>query len=134
MIKKLLPEIWKNKKQIAEGIKNLVFKEKDIEELVEYRRSICEKCIWYSENQRNKPYEDIPDIIKEIKDKEWIEELTTEPGKRCLNCGCGLGKNSLKLRCLSCNCPVNAWESVTNNQDEIIINKIIDEGKNYNQI
>ena len=97
MIKKLLPEIWKNKKQIAEGIKNLVFKEDDIEDLVEYRRSICEKCIWYSENQRNKPYEDIPDIIKKIKDKEWIEELTTEPGKRCLNCGCGLGNNSLKL-------------------------------------
>ena len=66
MIKELLPEIWKNKSQIVEGIKNLTFKQDHIEELAKHRKSICKSCIWFNQNQRNKSFDEIPEVIKKI--------------------------------------------------------------------
>ena len=126
MIKELLPEIWKNKSQIVEGIKNLTFKKDHIEELARHRKSICKSCIWFNQNQRNKSFEEIPEVIKKIKSKEWIEDVTDTDSEKCIHCGCGLGNQSLKLRCLSCSCPVNRWQSVTSVEEQKEIEKIIE--------
>ena len=75
MIKDLLPEIWKNKAQIAEGIKNLTFKQDHIEELAKYRKSICESCIWFNKNQKDKPFEEVPEVIRRLKSKNGLKKL-----------------------------------------------------------
>lgn len=41
MAKKTLIEIWKEKNQIVEGIKNSVFKKEDVEEVANQRLAIC---------------------------------------------------------------------------------------------
>ncbi len=126
MIGELLPEIWKNKSQIVEGIKNLTFKKNDIEELAIYRKSICEKCIWFNKNQKDKPFEEIPEVIRKLKSKEWIEEVTSSNNEKCIHCGCGLGSQSLKLRCLSCQCPIGKWQPATSIEEQKEIEKIIE--------
>ena len=126
MIRELLPEIWKNKSKIAEGIKNLTFKKEDVENLALYRKEICKKCIWFNQNQRNKPLQDIPEVIKKIKSPEWIEEMTTTEAEKCIHCGCGLGNSSIKLRCTSCGCPINSWQPVTSVEEQKSIEKIVE--------
>ena len=126
MIKDLLPEIWKNKAQIAEGIKNLAFKQEHIEDLAKFRKSICKQCIWFNKNQKDKSFEDIPESIKRMKSKQWIDEITSSNNDKCIHCGCGLGEHSMKLRCLSCACPVGKWQAVTSTQEQQEIEKIID--------
>lgn len=126
MIKELLPEIWKNKSKIAEGIKNLAFKKEHIEDLVKYRKSICETCIWFNKNQKNKPFTEIPEVIRKLKNKEWIEDIVESNNDKCIDCGCGLGEQSIKLRCTSCSCGLNLWKSVTSVEEQVEINKIIE--------
>ena len=126
MIRELLPEIWKNKAQIAEGIKNLAFKQEHIEDLAKFRKSICKQCIWFNKNQKDKSFEDIPESIKRMKSKQWIDEITSSNNDKCIHCGCGLGEHSMKLRCLSCACPVGKWQAVTSTQEQQEIEKIID--------
>ena len=72
MLRELLPEVWKNKSQIVEGIKNLAFKQEHIEQLADYRKSICKNCIWFNKNQKDKPFEEIPEVIRNLKTKDWI--------------------------------------------------------------
>jgi len=126
MIKELLPEIWKNKSQIVEGIKNLTFKQDHIEDLAKYRKSCCESCIWFNKNQKNKSFSEIPEIIRKIKSKDWITEVLSSPNDKCMHCGCGLGNQSIKLRCTSCACPVNKWQAVTSVEEQKEIEKIIE--------
>lgn len=126
MIKELLPEIWKNKMQIAEGIKNLAFKKDDVEALVNYRKEICKSCIWFNQNQKNKSFEEIPEVIRKLKSKDWINEVTSSSNDKCIHCGCGLGNQSIKLRCTSCSCPVNKWQAVTSVEEQKEIEKIIE--------
>ena len=125
MIKDLLPEIWKNKTQIAEGIKNLAFKQDHIEELAKYRKSVCESCIWFNKNQKDKPFEEVPEVIRRLKSEEWIEEVTSSNNDKCIHCGCGLGNQSLKLRCLSCSCPIGSWTEVVSVEEDKVIREII---------
>jgi len=126
MIKDLLPEIWKNKAQIAEGIKNLAFKKDHIEDLAKFRKTKCESCIWFNKNQQNKPFEEIPEVIRKLKSEEWIEEVTSSNNDKCIHCGCGLGNQSLKLRCLSCRCPIGSWMEVVSVEEQKEIEKIIE--------
>jgi hypothetical protein len=126
MIKELLPEIWKNKSKITEGIKNLAFKKEHIEDLAKYRKSICETCIWFNKNQKNKPFTEIPEVIRKLKDKKWIEDIVESNNDKCIDCGCGLGEQSIKLRCTSCSCGLNLWKSVTSVEEQVEINKIIE--------
>ena len=114
--------------KILEGIKNLAFKQQDIENLAKHRKEICKTCIWYSENQKGKDYEDLPDIIKKLKTKEWMEDVTSD-GEKCINCGCGLGQHSIKLRCTSCSCPINKWRATTSLEEQIEVEKIIENGQ-----
>lgn len=125
MIKDLLPEIWKNKAQIAESIKNLAFKKDHIEELAKFRKTKCESCIWFNKNQKDKPFEEIPEIIRRLKSEEWIKEVTSSNNEKCIHCGCGLGNQSLKLRCLSCRCPIGSWMEVVSEEEDKIIKEII---------
>lgn len=127
ILKQLLPEIWKNKFKILEGIKNLTFKKEHIEEIKDYRESICKGCIWYNKKYTN--FKDVPDIIKKIKSKDWIEELIEVKSPKCIHCGCNIGDNSMKLRCLSCACPIGKWEAVTTSNEEEEIKKIIENGQ-----
>lgn len=126
MIKDLLPEIWKNKAQIAEGIKNLAFKQDHIEDLAKYRKEYCKTCIWFNQNQKNKSFEEIPEVIRILKSEEWINEVVSSNNDKCIHCGCGLGKHSMKLRCTSCECPVGKWFAVTSVEEQKEIEKIIE--------
>ena len=126
MIKELLPEIWKNKAQIAEGIKNLAFKQEHIEDLAKYRKSICQTCIWFNKNQKDKHFDKIPELITTLKSKQWIDEITSSNNDKCIHCGCGLGEHSMKLRATSASCPIGKWQSVTSVEQQQEIEKIID--------
>ena len=66
------------------------------------------------------------EVIKKIKSKEWIEDVTDTDSEKCIHCGCGLGNQSLKLRCLSCSCPIGSWIAVTSIDEEKQIEKIIE--------
>lgn len=125
MIKEMLPEIWKNKSQIAEGIKNLAFKKEDVEQLKLFRENTCKTCIWYNLNQKGKPFEEIPEVIRKVKSKDWIEEVVAKESPKCIHCGCGLGENSIKLRCTACACPIGKWVAVTTPEEQDEIDKII---------
>jgi len=119
---KILPDIWKNKTSIMEGIKNKTFKKQDIEELAEYRHSICNSCIWNSKHY--KILEDVPEVIKEIKGEEWVMDIIQSNDEKCLHCSCNVSfDNSIKIRSLSANCPLPepAWEAIVESelQDEI---------------
>ena len=119
---RLLPDIWKNKSSILEGIKNRAFKKEDIEKLAEYRYSKCNTCIWNSKHY--KQYEDVPEVIREIKDRDWIESCIQPNNEKCLYCTCNVSlTDSIKLRSLSANCPLPepAWEAIVEAelQDEI---------------
>ena len=126
MIRELLPEIWKNKVQIAEGIKNLAFKKEHVEDLAKYRKSICKDCIWFNQNQKNKSLQELPQVIRELKSEEWLGQVLHSSNDKCIHCGCGLGEHSMKLRCLSCACPVGKWQAVTSTQEQQEIEKIIE--------
>ena len=39
-----LTTIWKNRKQILEGIKNTIIRDKFVEEVAEQRMIICDAC------------------------------------------------------------------------------------------
>lgn len=88
-------EGWRNNLIPPENLKDLIHKESDI------RLSICRKC---DENSENK------------KKKGWT---TLRMDEHCTNCGCTL---SAKTKCLSCECPLKYWLSVSTLEEEQTIN------------
>lgn len=130
MISKLLPEIWKNKKQILEGIKNRTFKQDHIENIKEYRQEKCKKCIWYTPNIGNTSYQDAQDIIKKQVNQDWFDTVKEMGGARCMHCSCNVGEDSIKLRCLSCACPIGSWPAISTEEEEELIKSIILINKN----
>lgn len=42
-----LSEIWKNRKEILEGVKNTVVKDEFVEQVAEHRMKICKSCEYY---------------------------------------------------------------------------------------
>lgn len=102
--------IWKNKGQIAEGIKNSLFKTQHVEEIANMRLDICEKCKLYT----------------------MLDEGCIIPGTGpCCDleqggCGCSL---SLKTRSLSSSCPHPKgpkWEAVLTEEEEDELNEKLD--------
>lgn len=78
-MKKTFSSIWKNKKDILEGVKNSIIKDQFVEEVSLYRMEICNTC--------------------PLKGDECIVPGT----KPCCNeCGCSL---KFKTRSLSSSCP-----------------------------
>lgn len=119
----ILSSVWKNKESILEGIKNKAFRKEHVEEIAKHRSSICEGCIWNSKNYE--VYEDVPEVIRNIKDRDWIEDCIFSEDARCLNCSCNINLgNSLKLRSLSSKCPLPEpkWQAVV--EDDEIVNEI----------
>ena len=95
-----LIKIWKNRNQIAEGIKNNIFKSEHVEDIAFYRNEICRSC-------------------------EFIDVKGTKcavPGTQpcCSECGCSL---RLKTRSLSSNCPKGFWEAELTQEEEDLINQ-----------
>ncbi len=93
-----LLQIWKNKGQILEGIKNTVFKKADIEDVFVSRMEICETC----------PELDIAG--------SKCAAAGTQPC--CGNCGCSL---RFKLRSMSSACPLNKWDAVLSQEEEDLL-------------
>tara|TARA_B100001778_G_C18489445_1_gene584354 strand:+ start:414 stop:836 length:423 start_codon:yes stop_codon:yes gene_type:complete len=87
-INKLLGALG-NLDQIAEGIKNRVFKKDDVEMVAKMRFQECKLC----------PFNDKAGTSCAV------------PGTQpcCSECGCSLG---LKLRALSASCPVGRWKEI----------------------
>ena len=93
-----LKQIWNNKAAIAEGIKNKIFKNEDIEEVFEHRMEICKACSSF--------------------DSEGSKCAVKGSKPCCGNCGCAL---MFKLRALSADCPEGKWAAITDQavEDEL---------------
>jgi hypothetical protein len=94
-------EIWKNRNQIMEGIKNSVIRNEFVEFVFNQRFDICKVC------------DDLDTVGKSC------AVAGTHPC--CKECGCSLG---YKLRALSSSCPKNKWESVVTVEDEEKLDKM----------
>lgn len=119
----ILSSVWKNKESILEGVKNRAFKKSHIEEIAKSRQEICSTCIWNSKQYNT--YEDLPEVITTVKDRDWIEDCIFSEDDRCLHCSCNIDlRNSIKLRSLSSRCPLPEpkWKEIT--EDETIVDEI----------
>jgi hypothetical protein len=97
-----------NVRQIAEGVKNKVFKKQHIEDIADERWIHCSVC----------PSLDVYGNDCAMKG--------TQPC--CKDCGCSLG---LKLRALSSSCPKGKWDKVVPNKaSETMIKKQIKDAGN----
>ena len=95
-----LIKIWKSRNQIAEGVKNNIFKTKHVEDIAFFRNEICRVC-------------------------EFIDTTGAKcavPGTQpcCGECGCSL---KLKTRSLSSDCPRGFWKAELTEQEEAIVNQ-----------
>ena len=94
-----LGKIWKNRKQIMEGIKNALIRDKFVEEVAAQRREICNACVR----------------------KDDVGTSCVVPGTQpCCNlCGCSF---TIKLRSLSAECPDLRWHAVLTEEEEDKLN------------
>ena len=88
--------------QIAEGIKNKIFKKEDVEQVAALRWKACLQC---------------PALDR-------VGAKCAMPGTQpcCSDCGCSLG---LKLRALSSSCPQGKWPAVMSGEQEKDLKKSI---------
>jgi hypothetical protein len=93
---KALKDIFNNRKEILEGIKNRLFKQKHIEIVAKERWE--QHC-----------------VICEFLDRDG--KKCTMPGTQpcCGECGCSL---ALKMRSLSSACPKNKWPALLTDEEE----------------
>ena len=91
-----------NLDQIAEGIKNKIFKKDDVEQIAAVRWEACLKCPALDRTGRN----------------------CAMPGTQpcCSDCGCALG---LKLRALSSSCPKGNWPAIMDGKQENELKKTL---------
>lgn len=94
-MKKALKEIWKNRKQIMEGIKNSVIRDEFVEEVAKHRLNVCYSCTH--------------------KDDEGGTCMVPGTAPCCNLCGCSL---ELKTRALSASCPDMKWNALVSEEDE----------------
>jgi hypothetical protein len=90
-----LKDLWKNRKQIMEGIKNSIIRDEFVEEVSSERMNICTSCIY--------------------KDVEGSECLVAGTQPCCSLCGCSL---EFKTRALSSECPDNRWAALLSEEEE----------------
>ena len=110
-ISKLLSAIG-NARQIAEGVKNKIFKKDDVEAVAKLRWMECKVC--------------------PLLDKKGKTCAVSGTHPCCSDCGCSL---SLKLRALSSSCPKGRWGAIMPGKIENILkNQILgDEKKKHNK-
>ena len=95
---RLIIEIWKNKGEIFEGIKNSIFKSADIEAIAAERMAICQEC--------------------DLLDREGVTCLVPGTKPCCGLCGCNM---KIKTRSLSCGCSDEdnpKWHPVLTEEEE----------------
>ena len=100
---KSLIVIWKARNEIAEGIKNNLFKKADIEQIAAVRSDICNFC--------------------EYIDHKGTKCLVPGTAPCCGSCGCSL---ALKLRSLSTSCPEGFWKAEVSPEEEDAIRASIE--------
>ena len=100
-----------NIKQIAEGVKNKIFKKADVEQIADIRWLECSIC----------PALDV------------VGKTCAVPNTQpcCSDCGCSLG---LKLRALSSSCPKGKWPAIVDAKSEQLIKKPIKQKENGSNI
>jgi len=93
-----LTDIWKNRSQILEGIKNAAIKNEFVEEIAQERNSICNDCTSKGDK-------------------------CAVPGTSpcCNECGCSL---TFKTRSLSSECPLGKWQAVLTEEEEDKLNNL----------
>jgi hypothetical protein len=94
-MKPSLKEIWKNRKQIMEGITNSIIRDEFVEEIAAERLAICNTC--------------------EFKDDVGESCALTGSQPCCSICGCAF---KFKTRALSSECPEEKWKAVVTEEDE----------------
>tara|TARA_B110000093_G_scaffold157289_1_gene175495 strand:- start:17 stop:352 length:336 start_codon:yes stop_codon:yes gene_type:complete len=99
-------DVFKNADKIAEGIKNNIFKKEHIEAVATDRFQTCIACSLF--------------------DAKGDSCLAPGTQPCCSDCGCSLG---FKVRSLSSECPKGFWDSYTNEEQEELITKQIENGK-----
>lgn len=82
----MIPEIWKHKKEIFEGITNTLIKDKFVEEIAAERMSICNQC-------PGKKTNGCAALIKAC----------------CNFCGCSL---EFKTHSMASACPIDKWPAL----------------------
>lgn len=94
-------QIWENKSQILEGIKNRLVRDEFVEDVSRVRMEVCDSC-----------------DAKDTKGKECVV-----PGTQpcCMLCGCSL---SFKTRSLSSECPAKKWYAVITEEEEDELDKL----------
>jgi hypothetical protein len=95
-----LIKIWKNRNQIAEGIKNNIFKSEHVEDIAFFRNEICKHCAFI----------------------DTTGSKCAVPGTQpcCSECGCSL---RLKTRSLSSDCPKGFWKAELTPEEESKLNQ-----------
>lgn len=100
-ISKLLGALG-NLDQIAEGIKNRIFKKDDVEAVAKLRWMECSIC--------------------PLLDKVGKSCAVTGTQPCCSDCGCSIG---LKIRAMSADCPKGRWDSIMTPEMESKLNESI---------
>lgn len=95
---------WQNKEDIIEGFKNNVFKKEHVEEIAAERLSICKGCEFYDPKGESK-------------------NVIVKGTESCGHCGCA---TQLKIRCLSCKCPIDLWDAIVDDETNMKIHEIIE--------
>jgi hypothetical protein len=90
-----LKEIWKNRTQIMEGVKNSIIRDRFVEEIAAARMQHCNACV--------------------RKDDKGDSCALTGSQPCCQLCGCSL---KFKVRSLSSDCPDLRWKAVVSEEDE----------------
>lgn len=93
-----LKQIWKNRKQIFEGITNAVIRDEFVEDVARVRMEICNAC--------------------PTKGDECVV-IGTAPC--CNECGCSL---IFKTRALSTECPQGKWKALITEEEEDELEKL----------
>jgi hypothetical protein len=93
-----LKEIWKNRKQILEGITNTVIRDEFVEDVARVRRELCDQC-----------------------PSKGDECVVIGTGPCCNECGCSL---AFKTRSLSSECPLDKWKALMTEEQEDELEKL----------
>ena len=96
-----LKDIWKNRKQIMEGITNSIIRDEFVEEIAAERLAICNSC----------------------DEKDDVGDFCALSGTQpcCKLCGCSF---KFKTRSLSSECPADKWKAVLDEADEDALEKL----------
>lgn len=110
---KKIPEIFQNRRQIWEGLRNKTFKKEHVEQVYEARIDICKGCKLYDTSGSGCALLGTQPCCSQ----DLSEDVN---GVETKGCGCSL---SLKGRSLSSACPLSKWSAILTEQEEELLKK-----------